>query len=215
MNVVIAQHKGGVGKTTLATHISGILSERDLDKCLLVDCDSQGDSFRFYTGRSPNKEMEIVTGNSNVDVLWNPSRNGLSTKASYSEYDHVIVDIDTRIQNALQVIMEISPDVIIIPVDSQYLSLRHLEEVLSLISKIEGRFSYPALVKVVQMGSNYDIDRAIDKFQCIPDNLYTNYSLPYLRDEFDNAMRMCNFIWNIYEEHCSIKEILEEIVSDD
>lgn len=213
MKVVIAQHKGGVGKTTLATHITGILSEDDLDKCLLIDCDSQGDSFRFYTGRRPNQEMEIVTGNFNVDVLWNPSRNGLSTRASYSEYDHVIVDIDTRIQNALQIIMEISPDMIIIPVDSQYLSLIHLEEVLSLISEIEGRFSYPALVKVVQMGSNHDIN--INEHQRIPVNLYTNYSLPYLRNEFDNAMRECDFIWNIYAEHYRIKINLEEIVSHD
>ena len=213
MRVVIAQHKGGVGKTTLATHITGVLSEDDLDKCLLVDCDSQGDSFRFYTGRRPNHEMEIVTGAFDVDVLWNPSRNSLSTTSSYSEYDHVIVDIDTRIQNALQVIMEISPDVIILPIDSQFLSLNHLQEVLSLISQIEGRFSYPAQVKVVQMGSSYDINSEIERFQNTPSDLYTHYSLPYLREEFDNTLRECNLIWNIYPDHYQIKDIIEEIVS--
>ena len=40
MKVVVAQHKGGVGKTTLATHVAGLLAENELEKLLLIDCES-------------------------------------------------------------------------------------------------------------------------------------------------------------------------------
>lgn len=40
MIVVIAQHKSGVGKTTLAVHVAGTLSRGRFNKTLIVDCDS-------------------------------------------------------------------------------------------------------------------------------------------------------------------------------
>ena len=35
MKIVVAQHKGGVGKTTLAVHVAGVLVN-ELDKVLLI-----------------------------------------------------------------------------------------------------------------------------------------------------------------------------------
>ena len=111
MKVVIAQHKGGVGKTTLAVHIAATLAAGRFNKTVIVDCDSQGDSFRFFTSKFPEKPLEIKTGMDNVDAIWNPERQRFSTKSTFSEYPHVVVDIDTRIINALQVILEVKPDV--------------------------------------------------------------------------------------------------------
>ena len=90
MKIVIAQHKGGVGKTTLAVHVAGVLADNGLDKILLMDCDSQSDSFRFFTKKIPSKSMEIKEGMDGVDVLWNYKREKLSNKNRFSEYDHIM-----------------------------------------------------------------------------------------------------------------------------
>ncbi|NKC11997.1 MAG: AAA family ATPase [Gammaproteobacteria bacterium] len=213
MKIAVAQHKGGVGKTTLATHVAGLLSEDDLKKLLLIDCDSQGDSFRFYTGRLPEEEQEIDTDMNDVDVLWNLERASLSTSGAYAEYDNIVVDIDTRIQNALQVITELSPDIILIPVDDQYLSLSHLKDALSLIHSIEGVVSYPAVVKIVQMGADHDLESILAPMTDLPSSLYIGYGLPYLRKAFNESLSKCKLIWNLNEEYYSINKLIDEVIS--
>jgi chromosome partitioning protein len=213
MKIVIAQHKGGVGKTTLATHVAGVLSGNGLDKVLLMDCDSQGDSFRFFSKRLPEKNMDIEEGMDEVDILWNPSRAKLATENTYSEYDHVVVDIDTKVQNALQVITELVPDVILIPIDQQYLSLEHLAEVLRLLSKTEGKITYPATVKIVQMGSNHDIRPVLESLPNRPRNLYYGHDLPYLPLVFNKSLRDCNYAWNDASHNYDLKTMVKGIIS--
>ena len=213
MKIVVAQHKGGVGKTTLATHVAGLLSEDDLEKLLLIDCDTQGDAFRFYTRRMPERHLEIDTGMNDVDVLWNPERVSLSTNGAYAEYDNIVVDIDTQIQNALQVITELSPDVILIPIDDQYLSISHLKDTLTLIQSMEGIVSYPAIVKIIQMGADHDLESIIGSMTNLPINLYIGYGLPYLRKEFNESLRKCELIWDLNEEYYSIRKLIDEVIS--
>lgn len=214
MKIVIAQHKGGVGKTTLAVHIAGILSEDGLSKILLMDCDSQADSFFFYTQRKPNDDMELVTGTNNVDVLWNQHRIKLSKKDRYAEYDHIVVDIDTRVQNALQVITETAPDLILLPIDKQYLSLTHLADVLSLLATSEGIINYPATIKVVQMGSEHDLTHFLSTLTLVPNNLSHEDKLPYLPDEFNQSLRDCCFVW-LNSQSDYIRNLLEGIIQND
>ncbi|MBO1347549.1 MAG: ParA family protein [Hormoscilla sp. GUM202] len=48
MKVLCVHHKGGVGKTTTAIQITGVfLSKRN--RVLLIDGDSQADSFKFFS----------------------------------------------------------------------------------------------------------------------------------------------------------------------
>lgn len=211
MKIVIAQHKGGVGKTTLATHVTGILADEGDEKVLLIDCDSQGDSFKFITSYPPNSRNELATGKDDVDVIWNPQREGLAKRGAYNEYDHVVVDIDTRITNSLQVISELSPDAILIPVDNQRLSVQHAKETASLIAEAEGIMSYPAAVKVIQMGSSHDLSSTFDDVKDLPKSLNTNNKLPFLQKEFDDALNEGEYIWedNTYED---IQGNVEEII---
>ena len=209
MKIVVAQHKGGVGKTTLAVHVAGVLTN-ELDKVLLIDCDSQADAFRFFTKTKPNSSMELQEGMDEIDVLWNYKREKLSKKQRFEEYEHIIVDIDTRVQNALQVITEIEPDIIFIPVDRQKLSVEHLGEVLSLIARNEGIINYPTRVKIVQMGSQHNLDDRLKTLQNIPKYLSYGFSIPYL-DEFDDPLNNGKYIWN-YSTEMDIKTIFQGVI---
>lgn len=186
MKIVIAQHKGGVGKTTLAVHVASILAIKKFSKTLVIDCDSQGDSFRFFTFSFPETPLKIVQGMDNVDVMWNPQRDKFSTKSSFSEYNNIVIDVDTRVTNSLQIILEANPNVILIPVDNQELSLTHGLQALEMINSLIGRFAYPTKVLFVQMGSNWTLE-------------HPSYKIPY-SIEFDQCLNKFDYIWNVQNE---------------
>ncbi|MCX5982311.1 MAG: AAA family ATPase [Nostocales cyanobacterium LacPavin_0920_SED1_MAG_38_18] len=54
MIILCTHNDGGVGKTTLAVHVAGVLINRQ-DSTLLVDCDDQADFWQFYIDRNPEK----------------------------------------------------------------------------------------------------------------------------------------------------------------
>ena len=140
--------------------------------------------------------MEIKEGMDKVDVLWNYKREKLSNKNMFSAYDHIVVDIDTAVQNALQVIIEIEPDIILIPIDKQYCSVKHLDEVLSLIARNEG-ITYPiANVKIVQMGSNHDLNSILNTYENKPKYLDFHFSIPNLEVDFNESLRDGRYVWN-------------------
>lgn len=199
MKIVIAQHKGGVGKTTLALHVAGMLSEREIEETLLIDCDTQADSFYFLHGDYPREKLDLCN-DSCPQVLWNPDRTSLSKSGTYATYDHLVVDIDTRIQNAMQVIMEVNPETVLIPVDDQYLAMHHLREAIDLVLDSVGTFMYPVNIIVVPMGvADADV---ISEIRDITEEFDVNLSpsLPYLRNEFNNSFRSRSYVWELYPE---------------
>lgn len=121
-----------------------------------------------------------------MDAMWNPNREKFSTKSSFSEYSHIVVDVDTRVVNALQIILEVKPDVILIPVDNQGLSITHGSQVISMINGMEGKLSYSAKVVFVQMGSQWQLNPPF-------------YSIPY-SENFDQCLNKSDYIWNVNDE---------------
>jgi len=198
MKVVIAQHKGGVGKTTLAVHVAITLSSGRFNKTLIIDCDSQGDSFRFFTSSFPERTLELKEGMDNVDAMWNPEREKFSNKSAFSEYTHVVVDVDTRVVNSLQIILEANPDVILISVDGQQLSITHGNQVVQMINNHAGSFSYPTKVIFVQMGSTWNLKPP-------------SYSIPY-SSEFDKCLNNSDYIWNVNNDLKYMGEIFKGLV---
>ena len=99
LRLVCAHHKGGVGKTTLAVHTAALLAD-GIDRTLLMDCDSQDDSFYFFAREYPAKQGDIFRLKG-LDVYYNRDRVRLTT---LSNYDHLVVDIDTALTNAMSVI---------------------------------------------------------------------------------------------------------------
>ena len=190
MRIVVAQHKGGVGKTTLAVHVAGVLKS-EYYKSYLIDCDSQGDAFRFFSGAVPQSSLEHKRGMDNVDVLWNPERLKMNNKNAFSGYEHIVVDIDTRIENALSVILEINPDIVLLPVSNQFLSLTHAEDSVALIQKCEGIFGYNVKKLIVGMGTHF----TTEKLQG-----YERLNIDYISD-FDRCHSERKYIWDLDDEY--------------
>ncbi|EIK4857319.1 ParA family protein [Salmonella enterica] len=190
MRIVVAQHKGGVGKTTLAVHVAGVLKS-EYYKSYLIDCDSQGDAFRFFSGAVPQSSLEHKRGMDNVDVLWNPGRLKMNNKNAFSGYEHIVVDIDTRIENALSVILEINPDIVLLPVSNQFLSLIHAEDSVALIQRCEGIFGYNVKKLIVGMGTL----NTTEKLQG-----YKRLNIDYISD-FDRCHSERQYIWDLDDKY--------------
>ena len=65
-------NKGGVGKTTLAVHVAGILQEQNGTRNLLVDCVDQADAYYFFARREPRKYIDIERISATLSVINNP-----------------------------------------------------------------------------------------------------------------------------------------------
>jgi chromosome partitioning protein len=72
MKVLCTHHKGGVGKTEMAIHVTGVLRDR-LERTLLLDCDSQASAWEFYFAEAPTQEKVPRQVDPRFSVLWNPS----------------------------------------------------------------------------------------------------------------------------------------------
>lgn len=126
MMILCTHHSGGVGKTTLAVHIAGCLYLKRKDQILLMDCDSQADAWRFCTGRDPESEKELYEANSCLAVQWNPGRARIK-RAELEDYDHIVLDIDSPLENTVQTITQNHPDLILAPINysQQHKALYH------------------------------------------------------------------------------------------
>lgn len=103
--IAILNQKGGVGKTTLATHIASCL-HRENEKVLLVDSDTQG-SARDWSAANENHEIPVIG-------LDRPTLEK-DINAVSDKYSWVIIDGAPR-ANKLAVSAIKASDLILIPV---------------------------------------------------------------------------------------------------
>jgi len=80
--ITVANQKGGVGKSSTATALSAILSDRSF-KTLLIDCDQQCNSTDTYRARSEG----VATI---YDVLLDENRIGISEAIQNTECGYII-----------------------------------------------------------------------------------------------------------------------------
>ena len=81
--IVVANPKGGVGKSTLATNIAGYYASQG-HPVLLGDADRQR-SAQLWLGLRPPEARPIGTWDMNTDVMTRPPRNS----------SHIIIDTPT------------------------------------------------------------------------------------------------------------------------
>jgi len=164
--IAIANHKGGVGKTTSSQNIGVGLSNLG-NKVLLLDFDPQAnlsDAFGYedvevsiYDGLTEKAPIPIVTISENLDLV--PSNLDLSvaevelsgmTGREYilkdlittieKKYDYIIIDCPPSLGlltvNALTASTEVY-----IPLDAQYFSMKGLDKLMYIINQIQKRLN--------------------------------------------------------------------------
>jgi len=164
--IAIANHKGGVGKTTSTQNI-GVALSRKGKKILLVDLDPQAnlsDAFGYsevetsiYDALTDKAELPIVQIGENLSLA--PSNLDLSVaeielsgktgrefvlkdilESVRENYDYILIDCPPSLGlltiNALTVSTEVY-----IPLDSQYFSMKGLDKLIFIIEQIKKRLN--------------------------------------------------------------------------
>ena len=138
----IANRKGGVGKTTLATNLAVELSRRG--KVLLVDGDEQKSAYKWNEYRQDKLQSIFVLDNL-IDTL-EPLNN---------EYDFIVIDVAGRDSQIFREALLIS-DKLIIPTQASLIDLEVLEYVSEKVAQAhENNSDLQSLVVINKAPTNY------------------------------------------------------------
>jgi hypothetical protein len=217
MKVLCVHHKGGVGKTTTAIHVTGVFLGSGC-KVLLIDGDSQADSFMFFSeGAAPKPGGErFITQEGMLTVVSerddkNPTRlaKSIGKLASDKSFEHTVIDIATDLPNISNILFEVKPDLVLLGVKRDDIgSFVHLNDMLLALEQARPIVGSPLLVKVVPIGvqqtdfqkyvknrfSNYEVLEPVDWVPIEAGTaVFINYN--YLWSEAG-----CEDLWNYYKQ---------------
>lgn len=120
MIFMVAQSKGGVGKTTIAVHTAIYLHDRGY-RVALIDCDRSASSASWVTEAEPKiKVVHTIEAKEALSAL----------KRLKEEYDYVVCDSPGDDNKTIRVLMMLA-DKIVFPVGPSILELRALVPTIS------------------------------------------------------------------------------------
>ena len=152
MIVLCTHNDGGVGKTTLAVHVAGTLQAK-LSRILLIDCDDQADFWQFYSNTLPQQNKDIFLGE-DISVIWNRKREAIRRLTKPEQYDHIVLDMDSSLQNSVEMIVGSQPDLVLVPVNAsqKIKALRNLGRTLSVIAQLAEKTGNSPRTVIVPLG---------------------------------------------------------------
>ncbi|MDC0839710.1 MAG: ParA family protein [Limnospira sp. PMC 1291.21] len=220
MIILCTHNKGGVGKTTLAVHVAGVLLNRG-DSVLLVDCDDQADLWQFFARdeSSPNQydSYSLVDSGSST-VIYNEERK--SVKKQAQSYSHIVLDIKSPKSDTVRAIVGNDPDLILIPVNTSQRerAIKQLPNMLDLISQLRSTAGYMAQVSIVPLGIPRElVERELSQIKAEKKNQFWQIALPMeeLQDEIQTAIyQERQYIWE-YENHENLYEYFSDLLNID
>lgn len=152
----IANRKGGVGKTTLATNLAVALSNKG--KLLLVDADEQRSAFQWNEHRE--NKLDVITVHANL----------LDTLEPFNDkYDYILIDVAGRDSEIFREALLVS-DKLIVPTQP---SLLDLEVIPYIADKAQAATKKNPALKVFAV---------INKASANPKNNEVNQAKEYLTD---------------------------------
>ena len=125
MIISVQNQKGGVGKTTLAIHISYVLSSSN-KRVLLIDADPQGSSRDWAAAREDEPPFSVVG-------LDRPTIHR-DLKSLSEGYDHVVIDGPPRVTDLARSAI-IAADLVVIPIQPSPYDVWAVQEVINLIQE--------------------------------------------------------------------------------
>ena len=211
MIIVSAFNKGGVGKTTLAVHLAGILSS-SLDRTLLIDCVDQHDAWDFFLRQSPMAENEVVYVCDRLSIIWNPDKRPLRQMVDLGEYDHTILDINSPNEDTVQTIADNHPNLVLLPINDQALGLQNLKKTLAVIAAMEQKAGYLQRNVIVPLGVyKHTIEKRLLEIEIKPDNLEVASRIRKHPAEFSKALETGHFVWE-FPQCADVKEQLTKLL---
>jgi hypothetical protein len=112
-------------------------------------------------------------------------------------FDNFVMDIDSPLENAVQLMVDNAPDLVLIPVDRQHEALTRLKDTLHIIDQLRDKLGRCPCVRIVPVGSQVqEIQaqlKAIDPN--IPDCRIAR-KIRYLKAETDKARKERRYIWD-------------------
>lgn len=140
--ITIANRKGGVGKSTIATNLAVSLSKQG--RTLLVDADEQKSAYNWNEYRQDKLDAIFVLDNL-IDTL----------EPLNSQYDYIVIDVAGRDSQILRESLLIS-DKLIIPTQASIVDLEVLEYVSDKVSQAhENNPELTACVVINKAPTNY------------------------------------------------------------
>lgn len=125
MKLSIQNQKGGVGKTTLAIHISHALSLKGA-RVLLVDADPQGSARDWAAAREDKPPFSVIG-------LDRPTLHR-DLEPLAKDYDHVVIDGPPRVSDLARSAI-IAADLVVIPIQPSPYDVWAADEVIKLIQE--------------------------------------------------------------------------------
>jgi len=212
MIILSAFNKGGVGKTTLAVHVAGLLAETG--RVLLVDCVDQYDAFSFYCRQVPKKELEPQRAKEHerLIVVWNPGQERITKLVELDTYEHIVLDINSPNKDTVKGIVENEPDIILLPINDQALAIDKLGDTLGIVAAMQ-KINYHSKVKIVPLGATKTrIEECLAQIAVKPKNLQMTRRINKHPKEFSDALRTGQFVWN-YKGCAYIRSILQNTIN--
>ena len=140
--ITIANRKGGVGKSTIATNLAVSLSKQG--RALLVDADEQKSAYNWNEYRQDKLDAIFVLENL-IDTL----------EPLNDQYDYIVIDVAGRDSQILRESLLIS-DKLIIPTQASIVDLEVLEYVSDKVSQAhENNPELTACVVINKAPTNY------------------------------------------------------------
>jgi chromosome partitioning protein len=187
--ISILNHKGGVGKTTTAVNLGAGLARKG-KKVLFIDCDGQANLTESLGVYKTEKTLyEAMRGECKLPIIKNeagyelvPSSLDLSAveielnnevgreyilsellKPISYMYDYVIIDCPPSL-GLLTVNALTASNSVIVPLQSQYLALRGIDKLMSILEKVKQRLNKNieiAGVLITLYSSNKNLDKMV------------------------------------------------------
>lgn len=159
MIISFLNQKGGVGKTTLATHLA-VAYTRKKKRVLLVDADPQGSSLDWSASRVEEKKLSVI-------ALPKPVLHKELPKMA-EDYDVIVIDGAPRVYDVARSAL-LASDVVLIPVQPSPYDVWAAKDIVELLADTSSfkdnlKSAFVINRKVVNTAIGRDVTKALSEY---------------------------------------------------